>query len=58
MFLFYNSKKVSITKEIIKYTEELVQDLYGNYVVQFVLQMPSLKEFSKVIAKQLSNNIT
>ena len=48
---------VEITEELVKYTESLVQDLYGNYVIQFVLKLPGLHNYKTIIAEKMAKMI-
>ena len=49
--------KHEITQELVKYTEQLVKDLYGNYVVQFILKLNGLDDFKVIIAEKMSKII-
>lgn len=46
----------SITKKIISHTEELITNVYGNYVIQFIISMNN-QEYNQQIIEKFKNNI-
>lgn len=50
-------QKKQIVDIVVKYTTQLVQDQYGNYVVQYVIQLENFREEKVEIAKAISGDI-